>query len=43
VRHGAPHGVYLENRWAGRWGVIPATMTYGYPLIARAMLNALRG
>jgi hypothetical protein len=43
LAHGAPHGVYLEYRWAGRWGVIPQTMTYGYPLIARALLSALQG
>jgi hypothetical protein len=43
VAHGAPHGVYLEHRWAGRWGVIPQSLTYGYPLAAQAVRNALKG
>ena len=41
--HGAAHGIYLEKRWAGRWGVIPAALTMGYPLVMRAAMAALRG
>jgi hypothetical protein len=41
--HRAPHGVYLEYRWAGRWGIVPETLTIAYPLVMRAVLNALKG
>lgn len=41
--HGARHGVHLETRWAGKWGVIPKALTYGYPLAMSAAMDALRG
>ena len=40
---GAPHGIWLEVRWAGHWGIIPRTMTTGYPLVMQAVMRAMRG
>lgn len=34
--HGVRYGKYLEYRWGGRWGVIPATIREGNRLVMRA-------
>ena len=43
IAHGAPHGIFLEKRWGGKWGVIPMTISYGAPRVRAAMDSVLRG
>lgn len=43
ISHGVYYGIYLEGRWGGRWGVIPATISMGGPLVMAAALSALGG
>jgi hypothetical protein len=39
--HGAPHGVFLEFKHGGRWGVIRPTMEAFAPRYREAMQTAL--
>lgn len=43
ISHGVYYGIYLEGRWGGRWGVLPATISMGAPLVMAAALSAMRG
>jgi len=43
LSHGVDYGIYLERRWAGRWGVIPKATAFAYPLAMRAAQNAMQG
>ncbi len=38
---GAPHGIWLEIRWGGRWGIIPDALAYAFPNIMRELRGAL--
>lgn len=40
---GVYYGVYLEMRWGGRWGVIPAALAANYGRAIQAMMNAMSG
>lgn len=42
LTHGVYYGVYLENRWGGKWGVIPISISTFQGPIAEAMQAALR-
>lgn len=39
IVQGAPHGIWLELRWGGRYGIIPDALMYAYPRI----MDQLRG
>lgn len=41
MQHGVPYGKYLEGMQGGRFAIIPATFTYGEPLVVEAMQAAL--
>jgi hypothetical protein len=41
ISHSVYYGIYLESRWAGRWGVIPATVAMGGPLVMAAAVAAM--
>lgn len=43
IAQGAPHGVFLEYRWGGKWGIIPLSMNYGGARIRAAMNAVMRG
>ncbi len=42
VYHSVDYGRYLEQRWGGRWGVLPATMDVALPAAMQAVQDALR-
>lgn len=41
VGHSVYYGIYLEGRWGGRWGVLPATVRMGAPLVLAAAIAAM--
>lgn len=41
--HAAPHGIWLETRWAGRWGILPKAMTSVYGDVMAAVQRAMQG
>lgn len=41
--HEAPHGIWLETRWAGRWGILPKAMTSVYGDVMAAVGRAMQG
>lgn len=41
IEHGVPYGIHLENMQGGRFGIIPATLTHGKPIIQEAMTRSL--
>lgn len=41
--HRAPHGIWLETRWAGKWGVLPKAMTSVYGDVMLAVQRAMGG
>lgn len=41
--HQAPHGIWLETRWAGKWGVLPKAMTSVYGDVMAAVQRAMQG
>lgn len=41
--HAAPHGIWLETRWAGKWGVLPKAMTSVYGDVLLAAQRAMGG
>lgn len=43
IKHGVYYGVYLEGRWGGRWGVLPAAINMGGPLVLAAALASFGG
>jgi hypothetical protein len=40
--HGMPYGRFLEERWGGKWGVLPATVDTFGPQAMQAMQEILR-
>lgn len=41
--HGAAHGIWLEIRWGGRWGIIPEALQAAYPRIMRELRGVFQG
>lgn len=42
IYQGAPHGIWLEVRWGGRWGILPETIQQGYGQVMAAVARAFR-
>lgn len=42
ISHGVYYGVYLEYKYGGKWGVIPATMEYGSGPVRTAMMATIK-
>lgn len=40
AKHGAPHGIWLEFKYGGRWGIIPKTLDYGKGRLTQAYAKA---
>lgn len=40
IYQGAPHGIWLEVKYGGRWGILPETMMQGYGRVLQAVASA---
>ncbi len=42
LSHGVSYGIWLEVKYAGKWGVIEPALSAAYPDVMAAMVRALR-
>ncbi len=43
LAHAAPHGIWLETRWGGRWGVLDSALRFGVGRVMADMQNIMGG